>query len=217
MGIKDFFFTTEGGDETPKAEATTENVEATEQATEQVTEQAKVEAPSVKMNEDVLAAIKNALDEANLDGYDYYEFMKSIAEQTDMPSEKKKYEVVFSVVKNMGVTTDHLVNSASHYIQVIGEHRSKFDANINDKEQEMVVKLHEKAESIENTITAKSDQIEALKAEIKALSEEKIEVVNVATENGAQIATLRQEGSLAYDAVVSQIEDGKNKITKYLS
>lgn len=170
----------------------------------------------LSVNKEIVELIKNVMDDNNLDGYDYYEFMQSVAEQKDMPSEKKKFEVVFSVIKGMGITSEHLLNTADHYMSVIEKHQEEFNATIDAEEHDKVVKLKEQAEGIEGDITAKTEQIEALKAEIEQLHNQKVDIMDEALSNEAKITKYRQEGVLAYKLFIGQIKDGKNKINQYI-
>lgn len=174
-------------------------------------------APEITINKNIVNAIKAVMDENDLEGYDYKEFMRSIEEQKDLPSEKKKFEVVFSVVKGMGVSKQHLVDTADHYLNIVLKHKEEFTAKIDSEESEKVVKLKNEAEAIEGSITQKTDQIEALKQEIEALHNKKVEVLEVASENEAEILKLRQEGDYAYKIFTDKIKDGKRKINEYVS
>ncbi len=199
-------------EEAPQSEET-----ETEAPVAEVEVEAEEEAPAV--NADVIEALKQVIDDvdnAHPDKYTYYKFMHTVSEQ-DNPSEKKKYEVVFSILKNMGITAESLILSADNYIHAIQNHFTGFETKIESEEQEKVSKLNSQAEAIETTITSKSEQIEALKEEIKALHEEKVSIVDIARENDVALTKLKQEGIMAYKVVVGQIEDGKNKITKYIS
>lgn len=173
--------------------------------------------PEIKVDPKIVEAIKTAMEESNLDGYDYYEFMQSVSEQKDMPSEKRKYEVVFSVIKNMGITKEHLISTADHYLSVIDKHQEEFNAKIDSEEQEKVIKLKDKANGMEDTITEKTEQIEALKREIEELHNEKVEILEVAIKNEAAVTQYRQEGTLAYKLFKGQIKDGKDKINQYIA
>ena len=112
------------------------------------------EPEEVELNDDIVASIKKAIDDANLEGYDYYEFMQTIAKQ-NMPSEKEKYTTVFSVVSVMNVTKEHLLSSASHYLDVLEKHKEKFTENLKKEEAETVLALYDEADAIEDEITKK--------------------------------------------------------------
>ena len=170
----------------------------------------------LSVNKEIVEMIKNVMEDNNLDGYDYYEFMQSVAEQKDMPSEKKKFEVVFSVIKGMGITSEHLMKTADHYMSVIEKHQEEFNATIDAEEHEKVIQLKEQAEGIEGDITAKTEQIEALKAEIEQLHNKKVDIMDEALSNEAKITKYRQEGTLAYKLFIGQIKDGKGKINQYI-
>lgn len=177
----------------------------------------KADKPEITINKNIVNAIKEVMDSNDLDGYDYKEFMRSIEEQSDLPSEKKKFEVVFSVIKGMGVTKSHLMDTADHYLNVVLQHKEEFTSKIDTEESEKVVKLKNKAETIEGSITEKTEQIKALEKEIEALHNEKVEVLEIASENEAEILKLRQEGDYAYKIFTDKIKDGKRKINDYVS
>ena len=173
--------------------------------------------PELVINNDIVNSIKQVMEDNNLEGYDYYEFMQSVAEQSDMPSEKRRFEVVFSVAKGWGLSKEHLITTADHYIEVIENHRKNFEGKINSEEQDKVLKLKSQAELIDRSILEKEELIESLREEMDALKERKESMLTVVNENEAEITQLRQEGNLAYKLFINQIKDGKNKINEYIS
>ena len=223
MGKKGFGALIKGlvweSDDTDNEELTEEELAELEESAEEAPASATKEettGPSpVALNENIVDAIKEAIKEADLDGYDYYEFKKAVEEQK-FPSDKEKYVTVFSVIKGIGVTVEHLLTTADHYVDVLVKHRADFDTTINEEEEAGVTALKAKADSIEDEINAKLDAIEKAKAEIEALGAEKDSVLAMAQKNEATISTLRAEGDLVYKMFADDISDSKSKINQYL-
>ena len=174
------------------------------------------EPEEVELNDDIVASIKKAIDDANLEGYDYYEFMQTIAKQ-NMPSEKEKYTTVFSVVSVMNVTKERLLSTASHYLDVLADHKARFIDNLKKEEAETVLALYDEADAIEDEITKKTEQIEAIKAEILEDSKRKEEIVALATNNESSLVNLNNQAQMAYKMFEDQITDSKAKIDKYIN
>jgi len=173
--------------------------------------------PELKINKDIVESIKHALEENKLKGYNYYEFMSAVEQQTEIASEQKKFQIVFSVVKSMGITKDQLVSTADHYLKIVEKHKEAFDGKVATEEEAKVARVKVEADNIESVITAKSEQIEKLKQEIDDLSKKKISAMNMAQTNEVEILQIKQDGNVAYKLFADQIKDGKNKIIQYIS
>jgi hypothetical protein len=219
--IKGFFFESSNADDEDDGDI----VEAQEskvsskstQSTANAVPVASSPVPELKINQDIVNSIKDCMDENKLEGYNYYEFMQAVEEQTDIPSEQKKYEIVFKVVKGMGVTKQTLVSTADHYSKVVEKHKQVFIDKVASEEASKVVNVRTEAENIEKSISAKMAQMDALKQEIDSLHGKKVEALNVAHTNEMELMQIKQEGELAYKLFLDQIKDGKTKINQYLS
>jgi len=234
--IKGFFFESSDGDdeeddvlETPQSSV---SVSPT-QSTASVASADSTPIPELKINKDIVDSIKQALEENKLNSYNYYDFMGAVEQQTETASEQKKFhwkyflhyhfheqkkfQIVYSVVKGMGVTKDQLVSTADHYLKIVEKHKAEFDSKVASEEDAKVTRVRAEAEKIETSITTKTDQIEKLKQEIDTLHKKKIEVLNIAQVNDVEIMQIKQDGAVAYKLFYEQIKDGKNKIVQYIS
>jgi hypothetical protein len=187
------------------------------QSVVETTPVASAPTPELKINKDIVDSIKKALEENKLKGYNYYEFMSAVEQQNEIASEQKKFQIVFSVVKGMGVTKDQLVSTADHYLKIVEKHKIEFDAKVASEEEAKVTRVRTEADNIEAGITAKTEQIEKLKQEIEVLHKKKVEALNVAQTNDVDLLQIKQDGNVAYKLFADQIKDGKNKIIQYIS
>lgn len=220
--IKGFFFESNDGDEDDEDLEVVEAQESTvkgkpKQSVAESTPVASTPTPELKINKDIVDSIKKALEENKLKGYNYYEFMSAVEQQNEIASEQKKFQIVFSVVKGMGVTKDQLVSTADHYLKIVEKHKIEFDAKVASEEEAKVTRVRTEADNIEAGITAKTEQIEKLKLDIEVLHKKKVEALNVAQTNDVDLLQIKQDGNVAYKLFVDQIKDGKNKIIQYIS
>ena len=73
-----------------------------------------------KPDEKFVNRLLQALEEANLDGFDYLEYKQSLQSIDDMNmDEATMYKSSLAMAKTMGATPEKLVSSAQHYINVL--------------------------------------------------------------------------------------------------
>lgn len=102
-------------------------------------------------------------DQANLPGPDYYEFAKMCQAMSALP-EETKFTAAFSGLQVQGLTKAKLLESASHYINIIDEDAAKFNSAI---DQKIIADVKQKREIIENKKKALADKV-ALIAQLQA-------------------------------------------------
>lgn len=202
-----------------KGEEVEEEVVETEETTEEVEPpKTVVTATGGSVNSDIFTKISKVLDDANLDGYDYYEFAKAVESQKDIiPSEQARYSAMFAAGVPAGLSLDILNSSAKHYLSILGELEASSKEDIESKISEQVDANIAKADSITTAMNEKSEQIKQLTAEINDLHKEKTEVLATAENNKASIQIIANDFDTTINVFKNRINDDITKINKYLT
>ena len=170
----------------------------------------------VEMSKDVVNSLKKCLDDANLDGYDYYEFVKAI-ETIDMPSEQQKFKIAFSVIQNLpGMSVDLLIKTADHYTEALAEHKKAFAVKFDKVVKDNITDVEAEIATTETEINKVNERIVADQKLSAELVNKRIELTNQVQNNRFEVERQKTEYNLAHGAFVAGIVENKNKIAKYL-
>jgi len=165
--------------------------------------------PQTEINKDIVASLKKTLEDANIDGYDYYEFVKAI-ETIDMPSEEQKFKVAFSVIKNLpNMSVDHLIKTADHYTETLTNHKKEFAVKFDEAVKQNITNL-------EIEIATADAEVDTIQKRMNELVEKRTSLNNQVQNNRIEIERQKTDYNLAYGLFESNIIENKKKIEKYL-
>jgi len=157
-----------------------------------------------------------AIEEANLEGFDYLEYKQSLQSIDDMNmDEATMFKSSLAMAKTMGATPEKLVSSAQHYVKVLEKEEKKFQDALTNQQQRVVSGRQQTIAKMEETIKAKEARIEELKAEI-IKDKEGLDTTKKAAENDASKIHMTKTGFYAaYHIVVDQIKADLEKMQKH--
>lgn len=127
---------------------------------------------AVGINPEMLGEIDKAVQDANIEGYDYLELMQSVEDMNlTMLSKEQRIAAAFAAVARI-TTPEKIMSSIEHYLQIVDDTESSFMAAAQEKEEQEVVAREKKIEDLGKGITEKSEMIQKLTAEIQAMQAE---------------------------------------------
>ncbi len=158
-----------------------------------------------------------AMDNANLDGFDYLEYKQSLRNLAKMPmDEQTRFQSAFAMAKTMGATPDKLVNAAQHYINVLKKEEKKFEqALVNQRSRQ----IGDKENTIKQTtafIQQKQKQIDKLQKEIEADKKKVQKMKSEISGAAAKVEKTKNDFIASYNSIVAQIQADMEKMKKYL-
>lgn len=170
--------------------------------------------PGLKANfEKFQLHFSKLLEDANLPGPDYYEFLKVMESlQQHIPDEKTRITVGFTSLAVSGLTKDKLLESAQHYLGVLAQDKEKFVNSLIAKQQDEVVGRDKRSAGLQDKIAENSRIIQKLTKEI---TEAQIEIGKLSEEKKSAEERLRgnQEGYGSVNgAMVAKIQNDIAKI-----
>lgn len=169
-----------------------------------------------KPDEKFVNRLLQAIEEANLEGFDYLEYKQSLQSIDDMNmDEATMFKSSLAMAKTMGATPEKLVSSAQHYINVLKKEEKKFQDALTNQQQKVVSGRKQTIAKMQETISAKEARIKELQAEI-VKDKEALETTQKAAENDASKIHLTKTGFYAaYHIVVDQIKADLEKMQKH--
>ena len=169
------------------------------------------------VDEKIVDALFGALEENNLQGFDYFEFKQSLNSlQKMVADEATRYKSAFATASTMGLTLDKLLDTAKHYSGILDRERSKFNNAAKNQRNQMVEQRKEEFALLKKTILDKKARIKEMNDEIttheKRLSELEGSIDNAAN----KIENTQRNFERSFEKLKGQIEDDIAKMTKYL-
>jgi regulator of replication initiation timing len=171
------------------------------------------------INNDVLNTLEEAIEKANIDGYDYFEYQQSLQAMKDSGTsftEPQLFATTFAMAKSMGVTKEVLLSSIDHYVSALEKKKTSFTEFFNsifvEKVQLPLDKIQKNTESIDNM----RQQITELNQKINELLQENFSLQTESTNEKLQLDSTKNAFDYTFNTVVSKLKDDQNKIANYI-
>ncbi|MCX8211287.1 MAG: hypothetical protein OTI34_09585 [Lewinella sp.] len=118
--------------------------------------------------------LMEAMEAANLPGFDYLEYKKSIQNLKKMDfTNSIRFQTAYATAQSMGVTPGQLQESAQHYLDVLGKEHGKFSNALSGQRAAQVNDKEVKLKQIDAEVKRQEAKIEELQAQIeKSLTEQ---------------------------------------------
>lgn len=166
-----------------------------------------------RVNQKIYDSLIKAISEANLPGEDYLEFMDALNAMKSLPlDESTKIQTVLATLSTKGLSKEKIISSAQHYLKVLQDEKSKFNAALKDQTDGKINRKKNEIDELEAANEKKSQQIMLLTEEIKKQQEEIIRLKNEIQNAEAKIASTVSDFETTYNSVANQIVNNVEKV-----
>lgn len=169
------------------------------------------------LDEKSLNSLVSALEQNNLQGFDYLEFKQSTTAMDSMNLDKEtSIKSAFATASTMGLTRSKLVDSAKHYIKVLNNEKDQFDLALKGQVKKKIESKKDEVSKLKGLIKQYEDQIKQLQKEI---DKSKKIIANADEDMAAakeRIVDTQSKFESTYDAIVSEIRSDVELFKKYL-
>lgn len=161
--------------------------------------------------------LMKALEDKNLEGFDYLEFKQSVAKMLEIGMDHDTaIRAAFGTGSTVGLTLEKLVKTAKYYTEVLEDEKSKF---MNSMEKHLMSNVEGKAKEtgeLKKKIANWEAKIEQLQAEV-AKAKAKIESADELISSAKEKASMNQQGfDDALDVITAAIRADVADITRVL-
>jgi ferritin-like protein len=165
----------------------------------------------------VIKLLSDALDKANLEGFDYYEFAQMLqALKPSLPSEQALFQTAFTSSKVMGATKENLIQTAGVYLDLLNKKAQEFETACQAAVKELVTGREDELKAMDVAIQEKAAAIQKLTEEINNMTAQKTQVTNDIGENRLRIDTRRNNFTATLQVFTSRIQGDIEKVNKYI-
>ena len=115
-----------------------------------------------------LDIITSVLERSNLPGFDYLEFKQSLDALEKMNMDKQTaIKSAFATASTVGLTKEKLLNTASHYLEILGKEKDEFEDAMQNQIKVKVEGKKEEVKKLRTMINNYKKEIEKLEAQIQ--------------------------------------------------
>jgi hypothetical protein len=162
-------------------------------------------------------SLLKALEDANQEGYDYFEFAKAVEQQKSfVESEQIRFQTTHAAASVMGVTPEKLVGSAQFYLGILNQKEKEFLTALDQNKLSQVDQKKKEIQTIEANIAQRAEQINRLTQEINDLQQKKVRIAGELSASEQKIETVRGNFYSTLKAIVGRVSADIEKIKKYL-
>lgn len=214
-----FIVEEEGAVKKTKAKAVAEDVVSNEEAI--VVPQEKVSSPKVPSSGNVssqfIDILFKAMENNNLDGFDYLEFKQSLKSLEKMPmDESTRYQSAYAMAQTLGATPEKLLQTAQHYLQVLSNEEKKFEEAMIAQKQKQIGSKESEIKKLEEIVTHKVAQIKQLTKEIEEHQVTANALKEEIGEASVKVESTKNDFIASYVALVDQIRNDVENMKKFL-
>jgi predicted nucleic acid-binding Zn-ribbon protein len=158
-----------------------------------------------------------AMDNADLEGFDYLEYKKSLKSLQKMNmAEGTAYQSAYAMAQTMGATPEHLVKTAEHYLNALLQEEKKFENALSNQQESRIGAKRQEEQQLTKTIQDKEAQIKMLQAEIQQHQQKLGKLDGEIKEADLSIANTKNDFMASYQNLVHQIQEDITKMKQYL-
>ena len=218
--IKSLFIIEE--EETPKKgqKSTKAKAETSKPTSEKVTPAAKVqsvEGRAGKVTKKFTDVLLKAMNENNLEGFDYLEYKQSLNSLKKMQmDEATRYQSAYAMAQTMGATPAHLVNTAQHYIDILQKEENKFEEALASQKNKQIGSKQQEIQKLDDAVKAKAQQIKKLTMEIEAHQKKSESLKKEISNASIKVENTKNDFFASFQNLVSQIKQDMENMKKYL-
>ena len=161
--------------------------------------------------------IQEAIEKANLPGFDYIEFRDSLVRMAGVPmTEEQKFQAVFATAQSMGVTKQVLLDAVDHYLKVVAVQATEFESYVNGVESQQVTVKEKSVADLTTTIEGEAAEINRLTMSIQEHRKQQ-DAINLEIVQAKQdIQNKRSAFEATRAAIANNLTSDRTKIESYL-
>lgn len=161
--------------------------------------------------------LENALSKQSQPGFDYLKFKQSISQLAGLNLDTTtSLKSAFATASTMGVTKDSLLQSARHYLTILGDEKKQFDQALNNQVQQRIASRKDELQKLQQQIEDHKRQISKLEKQIVEFQEKISRSDEEVAEAKASIDQTKMKFETTYQQFVSAIEKDIISIQQHL-
>lgn len=172
---------------------------------------------SGEVSDKFMEVLFSAMQQNNLDGFDYLEYKQSLQSLSKMQmDEQTRFQSAFAMAQTMGVTVPKLLDSASHYIQILQQENQKFNDALSKQRSQQIGNREEQITQLDKAIQSKTEQIQSLTQEIEQNRKQMEQLKQEIAQSTVKVESTKNDFLATYTNLVNQINTDISNIKTFL-
>lgn len=169
------------------------------------------------LDEKSMAFIANAIEKANLPGFDYVEFKQAISNMSKMNlDDATAYKTAFATAMTLGLTKDKLLETANHYKTVLVREKEQFDKALLKQEESRIGDNLKKVDEYKNIIVDNELKMKELQTAIDNARAKMRELDYERNQSQQKIEEAKSKFVFTHQSIMNLIEKDIENIGKYI-
>ena len=161
--------------------------------------------------------LESAIIKQTQPGFDYLKFKQSLEQLASLKLDAATaLKSAFATASTMGVTKDSLVQSARHYLTILGEEKKQFDQALNNQVQQRIDSKKSELQNLQQQIEDHKRQIAKLEKQILEFQDKIARSDEEVVEAKASIDQTKSKFENTYQQFVTAIEQDITAIQQNL-
>ncbi|MCF8237164.1 MAG: hypothetical protein K9I85_03345 [Saprospiraceae bacterium] len=173
--------------------------------------------PKGKLDQRFLDTLLNAMEEQNLEGFDYLEFRQALKSLGRMNmDEATRFKSAFAMAQTMNVTPSELTRTATVYLDILNKEQKKFSEALANQEKTQINVRQERLSWLDETILKHQQEIESLMASINTHRKEAEQLKAELDEVHQKMVVTQDQFTRTHTFLVEEINSDISKMEQYL-
>jgi len=170
-----------------------------------------------QFDKSIFDKLAKELENADLPGPDYFEYKQSLNALASLQMDEGiKYQSAFATLTVSGLNKEKLVNSISHYVEVLDKESKHFEKEVASEESRSVKTQQDSLDDVNETINQKRIKIIELQGEISQLEAKGKTISNAIVESKNRIQTTAANFRVTIQTLINQIKTDEEKIKIFI-
>ncbi|MTB49331.1 hypothetical protein [Lewinella sp. W8] len=169
------------------------------------------------INDRFVKVLMEAMETANLPGFDYLEYKKALQNLKKMNfTDGVRFQTAYAAAQGMGVTPQQLTDSAQHYLNILKKEEQKFQKALQGQKSQQIKDKEAQLTQLDQQIAGQEAKIKELKAQIEKTRKEQQKLQQTISKSTQKLATTQADFETTYSTITAGITKDIELMKEYL-
>jgi uncharacterized coiled-coil protein SlyX len=169
------------------------------------------------INDRFVKVLLEAMESANHPGFDYLEYKKALENLKKMNfTDGVRFQTAYAAAQGMGVTPQQLMDSAQHYLNILGKEDLKFQKALQGQKSQQIKEKEAQLAQLDQQIAGQEAKIKEIKAQIEKTKKEQKKLQQTITRSTQKLAATQADFETTYSTITAGITQDIELMKEYL-
>lgn len=169
------------------------------------------------VSERFVKVLMAAMESANLPGFDYLEYKKSLQNLKKMNfTDDVRFQTAYTAAQSMGVTPGQLAESAQHYLDTLAKEQAKFSQALAGQQAQQVGNKREQVKQLAGSVARQEAKIKELQAEIAKTKAKQQKLQEDIENSTSKLRQTKADFEMTYQVLTEGIRKDVQSMKEYL-